>query len=171
MDIVSGKALANDASLSECEIPKFIFPGKGSRITADEDLKQLAALLGVTERKRNLDRYDLLVQWLSSIGAQTVRFEAKDRNSLDHADFCVAACKLFIGSNRVGVLVVRGCNQYWGKGPRDFQNREKLQILKGIHGLGKAHLVSNAGTVETINFSSGHRRLVVIQVPDFSLLE
>ncbi len=61
MDIVSGKALENDASLSESDIPKFIFPGKGSRITADDNLKQLAALLGVSERKGNLDRFDLLV--------------------------------------------------------------------------------------------------------------
>ncbi len=175
IEIIQTKKIARDKILSKLSIPKFIFPGQNQLLSNDRHLGRLNGLLGTAERQANVEGFDLLVQAIGSSSADSIRFEAKDRDEFRTGDLIDAARKLMRGDSNVGVLVLRECNLYWGKEEVNINNRETLQkSLKSIPKLGKAYLISSSGVVVVLSIhrrAEATGRLILLQVPESSLRE
>ena len=153
--------LSSDNDLKSILIPKFIFPGGTNN-------QQLKSLLGCIKRQRNIDEFDLLLEFEH----HRVRFEAKDREKFSTPELCQAVAKLMSRKNNIGVLVVRRCCQYWS-GHTKAQNLNKLkEVLSCLKHLGIVYLISSEGEVEFLPITQGQPgRAIVIQVPDSSVRE
>ena len=166
--------IEEDATLNEIHVPRIIVPAQESQCQQFA-AHGLGSILGIAEGKQNKDDFDLLVKGIDSAKGSSIRLEAKDRGSFNTGELASSAAKLFRNGNRVGIIVVRNCCQYWGDNSRNITNRNTLkELLVMIRGLGKAYLFSSALAFVEILVSSratDKGRLVVIQVPETSLRE
>jgi hypothetical protein len=169
------KQFTDDPILTKLVVPKFIFPGTHLLLSKSRYLRNLGGVLGTAERQANNEGFDLLVQAIGSSPADSIRFEAKDREQFGTSELIEAAVKIMRGASNVGVLVVRNCNLYWGNRKVNINNREVLALnLAFISNLGKAYLVSSFGDVVTLVINEDSRaagRLILLQVPESSLGE
>jgi len=170
-----GSIFANDQILSEIQVPKFIFPGQNRLLSKNRYLVSLKGVLGTAERQENDNGFDLVMQAIGSSPTDSVRFEAKDQNKFGTDDLIDATRKLLRGTSNVGVLVLRGCNLYWGSDEVNINNRKTLQEgLKLIPKLGKVYLILGSGFVELLSIhehASATGRLILFQVPESSVRE
>ena len=172
LDRGHSQSFKRDSALSGIRVPQMLL------LTQEKNGHQFASMkdiLGVAERQRDSDEFDLLVKGVGSAVGDSIRLEAKDRADLHNGEMAKAASKLFLDGNRVGVIVVRNCCQYWRSASLNESNRAKLRdLLQMIPGLGVAYLFSKDRDFESIQVSprgADSGRLIVIQVPERSLRE
>ena len=136
-----------------------------------EEFISFHQLVRVQERKRDLDGLDLLLTYFLNNKSFTISFEAKDRKSFPSSELVSSAKKLLRDGNQLGILVVRGCNQYWGNSQKVKTNIQTLLTsLSSIEQLGKVYLISSSLVMEILEINprlSG--RLLIIKVPASSL--
>ena len=162
--------IARDTTLIEIRVPRIIVPTQESQLT---DFPKLGGILGIAERKQNKDEFQFLVKCISSERGSSIRLEAKDKRAFNTGEMATLASKLFRNGNRVGIIIVRNCCQYWGTDARNIENRAIFAaLLRQIRGLGRAYLISRNMAFEEISVSpctAETSRLFVVQVPETSL--
>jgi hypothetical protein len=165
-------AFNRDRVLCQIRVPRMLLLTQASQC---EQFLSMKGVLGVVERQRNSDEFDLLVQGVGSAVRDSIRVKAKDRPQFDNVDTAKAAAKLFAVNIRVGVIVVRRCCQYWGTSNHNESNRSILKaLLEMIPGIGVAYLFSMSSEFVEVQVSTSRNdtgRLIFIQVPERSLRE
>lgn len=161
--------LTTDRTISKVQLPKMLF------LTQTDQFKKIgfmANILGMVERQKNSDEFDLLVK---GVDDSSIRLEAKDRATFNNGEMAQAAYKLLKDSNEIGVIVVRNCCEYWGKMQRNQSNRSKLRdLLQLINGLGIVYFISEKGQFQKLIVATGpsdKKRLIVIRVGERILRE
>ena len=164
--------MKQDKTLMEIRVPRIIVPAQESQC---QNFAEFGGILGIAERTQNTHEFDLLVKCIGSKKGSSIRLEAKDIKEFNTGEMASSALKLFRNGNKVGIIIVRNCCQYWGSSAGNLENRRKLEaLLRQIRGLGKAYLLSESVAFEEILISScaaDTSRLVVIQVPETSIRE
>jgi hypothetical protein len=161
-----------DRFLSSLRIPKFIFPGNSDLLFQGKYRECFEGNVGILERQQYADRSDLVIKTSSGI---LLQLELKDRDKFTTKEILEASEKLYLREAMVGVLVVRGCPRYWGKGTSKEKNRQIL--IEGLKLISRtklcaAYLVSSSGAVQYLQIrkrTQNMKRLILIQVPAFAL--
>ena len=143
-------------------VPRYIFPGT---VLAP----QWNGLIGLATRQRKTDKFNLKLTLTNSL---EVRCEAKDSSDFSTHNLGKAAKKLIVGKCSIGLLLVRGCCNYWKSGAelaKNLQNIQSIMRLFPKRRLGKVILISELAEVRAESLGSGEGQLVVMQVPDHVL--
>ena len=143
-------------------VPRYIFPGT---VLAP----QWNGLIGLATRQRKTDKFNLKLTLTNSL---EVRCEAKDSSDFSTHNLGKAARKLIVGKCSIGLLLVRGCCNYWKSGAelaKNLQNIQSIMRLFPKRRLGKVILISELAEVRAESLGSGEGQLVVMQVPDHVL--
>ena len=143
-------------------VPRFLFPGM--EISCDA-----GSLIGSVKRMKNKDQFDVRIKLPARL--DDISLEVKDQEIFSNKDLWTVATKLFSAvDQRIGLLIVRKCCNYWGP---DFGNRrpskniERVKaFLSQLHGqkVGAVFFIKSDGNLSRHELGTGARRLILIQV-------
>ena len=155
--------MGNDIAFQGVFIPRCLVPGN----TLPEGISDF---VGVLTRMNNNDEFDVILKNVQG-SYRCISFEAKDRDAFSTKDMVKVAYKLLWAGSQFGVLVLRGCCNYWEKNLPHDRSQKNIRFLRDLLKLlpdqvvDTVYLLSANGKWRIISHGKGIGRLFVIQIP------
>ncbi len=158
------KSFCDDPSLNEVMVPRCLFPGE--QLPGD-----FTGLIGLVQRKRNMDKYDLEVKHLFRADGEPLtinflRLKAKSVLNTGNAKVAKVARKIVRQHGELGVLVLLNCCDYWNTHTNTL---ELSLLLKDASAapchVGKIYFVSDKGDLSFLIIGDQPGRLLLVKIP------